>query len=251
MTDASNRLRVLSDLGRALATFTDLDDLVHYATQRTRELFDAGGCALLLLDRQRAELFFPVASQRHPNAASTAELAEVRFPADRGVAGWVLAHNEAALVPDTAQDPRFYDAVDRRTTLQTRALLCAPLRTRTGNIGVIEVVNPRADRLNRDDLDFLDTLASEIGVAYEKAELYRALEGEVVDLRRFCRWAGLLLALFGALLGLGATLYHRIRVLPWSELFARRGMLLALICLAIGGLLIAVGRGWIVPRRSG
>lgn len=250
VTDASNRLRVLSDVGRALATFTDLDDLVHYATQRTRELFDAGGCALLLLDRERHELFFPVASQRNPDAASTAELAEVRFPADRGVAGWVLVHNEATLVPDTSQDPRFYDAVDRRTTMQTRSLLCAPLRTRAGNIGVIEVVNPRADLLNRDDLDFLDTLASEIGVAYEKAALYRELEGEVVDLRRFCWWAGLLLLLFGSLLGIGATLYHRIRVLPWSQLFARRGVLLALLCLAIGGLLIAVGRGWIVAARA-
>ena len=249
MTDAFSRLRVLSDVGRALATFTNLDELVHYATHRTRELFDAGGCALLLLDREQHELFFPVASQRNPDAASTADLAEIRFPADRGVAGWVLAHNESTLVSDTSQDPRFYDAVDRRTTIQTRSLLCAPLRTRAGNIGVIEVVNPHADFLNRDDLDFLDTLGSEIGVAYEKAELYRELEGEVIDLRRFSRWAGFLLSLFGALLGIGATLYHRIRVLPWSELFARRGVLLGLLCLVIGGLLIAVGRGWIVPAR--
>ena len=40
MTDASTQLRVLADVSRSLATFTDLDDLVRYATRRTRELFE-------------------------------------------------------------------------------------------------------------------------------------------------------------------------------------------------------------------
>src|SRR5262249_31341098 len=137
VTDALNELRVLSGLSRSLATFTDLDELVHYATRRTRELFNAEGCALLLLDPPHREFLFQVAGQR--DTASETELAEIRFPADRGVAGWVLAHDDAALVRDTAQDPRFYDAVDRRTEIHTKSLMCAPLRTRGGNIGVIEV----------------------------------------------------------------------------------------------------------------
>ena len=251
MTDASNQLRVLADVSRSLATFTQLDDLVRYATRRTRELFEAEGCALLLLDPTRREFCFPVASQRDSGAVSAAELAEVRFPADRGVAGWVLAHDEGALVADTSQDARFYDAVDRRTAMHTRSLLCAPLRNRAGNIGVIEVVNPGAGHLDHDDLEFLDILASEIGVAYEKAELYRQLEREVVDLRRFCRGAGLALALLGVLFGIGATFYHRARVLPWSELPSERGMLLGVLCVVIGAVLLAVGKGWIVSMRNG
>ena len=249
MTDASNQLRVLSDVGRSLATFIDLDDLVHYATRCTRELFGAEGCALLLLDRERAEFCFPVASQRESRAVSAAQLAEIRFPADRGVAGWVLAHDEAALVADTAQDERFYDAVDRKTAMHTRSLLCAPLRTRAGNIGVIEVVNPGEGRLGRNDLDFLDALASEIGVAYEKAELYRELELEVVDLRRFCRLAGVGLAIVGGLLAVGAAFFHRARVLPWSELPTQRGIVVGGVCIVIGALLVAAGKGWIVPKR--
>jgi GAF domain-containing protein len=250
VTDASNQLRVLSDIGRSLATFIDLDDLVHYATRCTRDLFAAEGCALLLLDREKAEFCFPVASQRDSRAISAAQLAEIRFPADRGVAGWVLANNEAAVVADTAQDPRFYNAVDRQTAMHTRALLCAPLRTRSGNIGVIEVVNPGEGRLGRNDLDFLDALASEIGVAYEKAALYRELEREVIDLRRFCRISGLGLSILGVLLAGTAAFFHRARVLPWSELPAHRGVLLGGLCVAIGLLLIAVGKGWIVSMRA-
>jgi GAF domain-containing protein len=248
-TNTSSQLHLLADVSRSLATFTDLDELVHFATQRTRELFEAEGCALLLLDQARREFCFPVASQRQAGASATA-LAEIRFPADRGIAGWVLAHGEGALVPDTASDPRFYDAVDRKTTMQTRALLCAPLRTRSGNIGVLEVVNPGPGHLEAGDLEFLDILASEIGVAYEKAALYRELEREVLDLRGFCRTAGAALAGVGVLFAAAATLYHRARVLPWNELPTRRGMLVGVLCVVIGVTLIGVGRGWLVGRRG-
>ena len=250
MTDASSQLRVLSDIGRSLATFIDLDDLVHYATRCTRDLFSAEGCALLLLDRERNEFCFPVASQRESRAISAAQLAEIRFPADRGVAGWVLAHNEAAVVADTSQDSRFYSEVDRKTEMHTRSLLCAPLRTRSGNIGVIEIVNPGEGRLGRNDLDFLDALASEIGVAYEKAALYRELEREVVDLRRFCRAAGLGLSVLGLVMALLTAFFHRARVLPWAELPSQRGVLLGFLCFAIGALLFAVGKGWVVSMRG-
>lgn len=249
MTSAASQLHLLADVSRSLATFTDLDELVHFATQRTRELFEAEGCALLLLDETRRELSFPVASQRQVGTSTTA-LAEIRFPADRGIAGWVLSHDESALVPDTANDPRFYDAVDRQTTMRTRALLASPLRTRGGNIGVLEVVNPGPGHLDASDLEFLDILASEIGVAYEKAALYRELEREVVDLRGFCRSAGVALAGVGVVLATAATLYHRVRVLPWADLPARPGIWVGALCLGLGVLLFGVGRGWLVSRRA-
>lgn len=248
-TNTTSQLHLLANVSRSLATFTDLDELVHFATQHTRELFEAEGCALLLLDEARREFCFPVASQRQAGA-SEATLAEIRFPADRGVAGWVLAHGEGALVQDTASDPRFYDAVDRKTAMRTRSLLCAPLRTRTGNIGVLEVVNPGPGHLEAGDLEFLDILASEIGVAYEKAALYRELEREVLDLRAFCRAGGAALAGLGVCFAAATALYHRARALPWSELPTRRGMLVGLLCVAIGVTLIGVGRGWLVARRA-
>src|SRR5262250_3448660 len=124
MATAGDRLHLLYELNRGLTSFTDLDSLLRYVTGRARELFRAEGCALLLLDRQRREFYFPVASESEE--AKEARLSQIRFPADRGIAGWVLAHDEAALVEDTASDARFYNAIDRRTAVQTRSLLCAP-----------------------------------------------------------------------------------------------------------------------------
>src|SRR5437867_13148830 len=100
----SARLQLLNDVNRRLATFTALDELLRYATRRGRELLDAEGCAVLLLDGARHEFHFPVASQSEARAASEARLADVRFPANQGIAGWVLAHDEAVLVADAGSD---------------------------------------------------------------------------------------------------------------------------------------------------
>src|SRR5690349_14020274 len=117
---SAERLHALYELNRRLATFTDLDDLLRHATQRARELLHADGCALLLFDPVRRELHFPVASQAESRRGSAARLAEIRFPADRGIAGWVLAHGEAVRVEDVQRDGRFYGGVDQMTDMVTR-----------------------------------------------------------------------------------------------------------------------------------
>lgn len=245
---ATERLQLLYEVNRRLSGFTDLNELVHYGTRRTRELFEAEGCAILLVDPHRKEFFFPVASQSAFSQASPAHLAEIRFPADRGVAGWVMRHNQATLVPDTAADPRFYGGVDRQTHIVTRSLLCAPLRTPSGNIGVIEVVNPAPSCLTNDDIEFLDALAVDIAVAHEKALLYERLRGEVVGLRQACGMAGYGLLALGLALAIGTAFSQLALALPAAELLTRPTLLAAVGSLLVGGSLLAVARGWIVRR---
>src|SRR5262249_53010277 len=173
------RVELLYAVTRRLATLHDVDELVRFATQRLREVFGADGCAILLLDEKRREFRFPVASQRAGAKTSEAALSEVRFPADQGIAGAVLAGGEAILVNDAQNDPRFYSGVDHQTGVTTRTLLAAPLRSPTGAVGVIEVVNPSSSPVHADDLEFLNALASDVAVAYEKARLYERLGDEI------------------------------------------------------------------------
>jgi GAF domain-containing protein len=242
MTRASDRLDLLYEISQKLATFQDLDDLLRFATRRARELFEAEGCALLLLDRERNEFFFPIASQSASSGSSAAKLAELRFPADRGVAGWVLTHDESALVEDTSKDTRFFNGVDRNTDMTTRALLCAPLRSRSGNIGVIEVVNPAPGFCTSEDLEFLEALAGDVAVAHENAALYQELRGELIGLRQVCFFAGLSLSILGLLVAAGTLLAHLAHALPMAELFGRPGIWLSGGSIAVGAAGRVAGR---------
>ena len=136
------RLRLLYDLACTFAARTDLDELLPLVAARCREVLDAEGVSILLLDPERGELYFPWVAEEDPEVAR--RLLELRFPADRGIAGAALKSEEPIRVDDVASDPRFYGGVDRATGTSTRSVLAAPLRAREGTFGVLQVVNRRS-----------------------------------------------------------------------------------------------------------
>src|SRR5439155_13052634 len=71
METAAGRLDVLSEVNRRLATFTDLDELLHFATRRALELFAAEGCAVSLLDRGHRNLYRSAGEGESGRAAVT------------------------------------------------------------------------------------------------------------------------------------------------------------------------------------
>jgi len=251
MSTTGDRLHVLYETTRRLTTLPSLDALTRYATEQARDLFGAGGCALLLHDPSRREFFFPVASQDPAHGSVGQQLEHLRFPADRGVAGWVFAHGQAVIVADVSTDPRFYQGVDQATGMHTRSIMAAPLRAASGSIGVIEVVNPDPGSMTAGDLEFLQALADDIAVAYEKATLYERLRNEVIGLRQMCRVGGLTLLAVGVLAILGTVVRHLALALPLAELLTAAGTIGGGGALVGGALLLALGRGWaLTPALS-
>jgi Nif-specific regulatory protein len=186
---AQAALALFLEVSRSFHALVEPDKLLPLITDRVRTLLDAEACSVILYDADRGELYIPVSSDTRGESAD--RLREVRFPATAGIAGWVLREGQSVLVPDVARDPRFYDAVDRHTGTASRSLLCAPLRTRSGTIGVTQVINKRAGVFTPDDLDLLDAMAGNIAVALENARLHEALkhetariQGENLELRR-------------------------------------------------------------------
>ena len=62
-------------------------------------------------------------------------MSEVRFPADKGVAGEVLRTGAPLIVNDTSRSPFFYGAVDEKAAYRTRSMLDVPVRTPERMIG--------------------------------------------------------------------------------------------------------------------
>ncbi len=179
---ATARLRLLYELSCGFAAQVQLDELSALVVAKCRAVLDAEGAAILLLDPQRNELYFPYVADE--DAAVAARLLSLRFPADRGIAGTVLQTGRPLRIDDVAADSRFYSGVDRRTGLTTRDLICAPLRSHQGTIGVVQVLNHRGGGFTDDDLAFLDTLAGSVAVAIENARLYAQLRQQVAALEQ-------------------------------------------------------------------
>ena len=240
MSSIAARLELLCEVNRRLATFASLDELLAYATSRARELFDAEGCSLLLVDEQTREFRFPVASQSAASHTTATRLSEVRFPITQGVAGWVLAQGQAVAIDDVQRDPRFYSGVDRNTGSTTKSLLAAPLRTSTGTIGVIEVINPAA--IGEGDLTFLEAIGSNVAVAHERAASAAALRNEAAGLRRVARMGGVGVVALGIGVTLAAALAHAARALPMSEVVTAPGVIGGAVIATVGLVLMTLVR---------
>ncbi|MFI5398444.1 MAG: sigma-54 interaction domain-containing protein [Candidatus Binatia bacterium] len=178
---STEQLKLLYDVSRSLHALIDLDALLPFVVGKTKDLLDAEGCSVILLDETGRELFFPFVSPE--NEAIAHRLRQLRMPADKGVAGAVVQTGESLLVPDVHRDPRFYAEVDQQTGGDTRSILCTPLRTQRGIIGVIECVNKRQGEFSQSDLTFLEALAGSIAVAVENASLYETLKLSEAKLR--------------------------------------------------------------------
>ncbi len=184
MNDLSEqrRYRLLYELGCAFAARIEIEQLVPLVIAKCREALEAEGASVLLLDPERNELFFPYVSDEDPAVAE--RLSRVRFPADLGIAATVLRASAAIRVDDAQQDPRLYHGVDQLSGLTTRNLLAAPLTSRQGTIGVIEVVNRRgAPAFSDDDLKFLEAIAGSVAIAIENARLYAQVRDSEASLR--------------------------------------------------------------------
>jgi Nif-specific regulatory protein len=187
-SDEADQLRLsleeralLYDLGRAINEIVDLDRLLPEVVTRTRSLFRIESSAVMLLDAAGEEFYVPYVADVAP--AVERRLAAVRFPADRGIAGWVLRSGEIAHVPDVARDDRWYGDVDGRTGMTTRSLLCAPLRGRDGILGVLSLRNKLQGGFTEDDVRLIGAVADHIGLAIDTARQLGAARGAAERLR--------------------------------------------------------------------
>jgi sigma-B regulation protein RsbU (phosphoserine phosphatase) len=95
--------------------------------------------------------------------------AKITVPRGRGIAGWVLEHSEALLVPDAYADERFFPDVDRLTGYRTRSILCVPLARKEKVIGVLQVLNPTGRQaFDEADLEAFTAYANLAATAIDK-----------------------------------------------------------------------------------
>jgi Nif-specific regulatory protein len=167
-------LQALYDIGQALGSIHELDQLLRLAIDHAVALLEVESASVILVDEERRELYFKIAD--NTRAGHERRLREVRFPADLGIAGWVVKEGQSLVVPDVAQDPRHYRGVDQHTGTTTRSLLCVPLRAKDRVIGVLEAINKRYGPFTASDVRLLEAFANQLALALENARLIQELQ---------------------------------------------------------------------------
>jgi PAS domain S-box-containing protein len=172
-------------ISMALPAYPELEDLLDYISGEIKRLLNTEGALVILLDEERKELFFQGAA--YDDLTKQERIKEIRFPADKGVAGHVIRTGESVIVPDTSKDPNFYPVVDEQLQFHTRDMLDVPLRSHDRIIGILCALNKKEGVFDQTDVELLSMLAGTVALSIENARVSKALKEayrEVTGLNR-------------------------------------------------------------------
>ncbi|HMQ03911.1 MAG TPA: GAF domain-containing protein [Pyrinomonadaceae bacterium] len=159
---------------------------------------DSDEASVLVRDGDEGDLRFLVAI-----GEVAEQLLNIRVPAGKGIAGFVMSSGQPMVVSDVGEESSFYSEVDKTTGYSTQMILATPLSHGGEVIGVLEYINRRGDppyeaftpaEMDRAAL-FAEAIASLVN-AYESAKLFRDMgekmltgssAGDLSDVREWLR----------------------------------------------------------------
>ncbi len=161
----SDPLVSLVKIGRSITAVTDIDVLLKVIAEETKIAIQADRCTVFMLDKDKNELWSKVALGLGSQ--------EIRFPADKGLAGYVVKTGEPLNIPDAYNDPRFNPDIDKETGYKTKTILCMPIKNNNQEIiGAFQVLNKNNGVFTKGDEDLLVAIGGSASIALENAQLF-------------------------------------------------------------------------------
>jgi putative methionine-R-sulfoxide reductase with GAF domain len=103
-----------------------------------------------------------------------AEAVGKAVPADWGIAGFVAGHGAPQHIEEASKNSGFEPSLDRVSGYKTRSALCVPLKTKSGVIGVIELLNKKDGAYDEGDVEIVSYLAEQTAISIERAGFFES-----------------------------------------------------------------------------
>lgn len=159
-------LIALLKIGQTVAAETDINVLLKVIAEETKEAIQADRCTVFLHDKKKNEIWSKV--------ALGLDSQEIRFPANKGLAGHVVKTGETINIKDAYSDDRFNKEIDMQTGYKTKTILCMPIKNMKQEIiGAFQVLNKLDGEFSEEDEDLLIAIGSSAGIALENAQLFK------------------------------------------------------------------------------
>jgi signal transduction histidine kinase/ActR/RegA family two-component response regulator len=168
------QLTTLFEMGKAISSTLNLDELIKKALELLKERFGYALCVILFLDEEKNELYV-----KQIIGKSFKEVKEMRFRVGvDGIVGWVAKAGEPLYIPDVSQDPRY---ISELTEAKSEAAF--PLKVRDRVIGVLDIESEKLRGFDEEDLKVLSSFASQVSISIENAELFSNLKQTLQELK--------------------------------------------------------------------
>ncbi len=161
-----SRFRILTEISQQITSILDINELLHKVARIIQDTFGYYHVGIGLIEND--DVVYRV------GAGILWDDPGFQFKPGRlkvglqGITGWVARTGEPALLPDVANDPRY---VWMQGSL-TRSELTVPITVKGRILGVLDVQSQHLDDFEHSDVELMQAIASQTGVAMENARLF-------------------------------------------------------------------------------
>ncbi|MBI1879754.1 MAG: response regulator, partial [Chloroflexi bacterium] len=160
-------LIALNEIGRALTSTLDLDQILRQTTQLMHRSLQSEAASLWLLNETNDELVLITSSGIGSNGSSG-----YRSGVHKGIADYVVQTGEPYISGDISQDEHHFEEVARISNYIPRSILSVPIQVKGRIIGVMQALHQKVNWFDQDDLNLTYSIVSSVGIAVENARLF-------------------------------------------------------------------------------
>jgi HD-GYP domain-containing protein (c-di-GMP phosphodiesterase class II) len=182
VTRKVKNLRTLLKVTQSISSVLDLDQLFGIVVEEAAAIFGAEKASLMIIEpgsdvmRIRSAIGLP-----------DEVLKAARVKVGQGISGAVASKGESIFIRDIENDPRFGNKSSNGKKAQrydTNSLICVPVKGRDSAVlGVLNVNNKSShEEFTNDDLDLLEVVANQAGIALENARLFTTAKDRIQEL---------------------------------------------------------------------
>lgn len=164
-------LIALTEIGRALTSNLDLDQVLKQTTLFIQRSLQCEAVSLWLLSDDRKELVLTTASGVNAEAATG-----FRMPINQGIAGHVATTGEYYISADVTQDDSHYRDAPNPANYTPRSILSVPVQAKGKIIGVMQALHQSNNWFSYEHLRLSYPVANFVGIAIENARLFQKVQ---------------------------------------------------------------------------
>jgi sigma-B regulation protein RsbU (phosphoserine phosphatase) len=167
-------LQVLNDISREITSILDPSELLERVGQLIRRIIDYQMLSIWLVNEQEQVL-----ENRLAIRFGVRFDPQEKLPLERGLVGAAITEKRVVNIPDVRKDPRYH-----MVNPETRSEMAVPLVYKGRAIGVLDIEHTRAHFFNEDHERAVTTLAGQIAISLENAQLYQRVAQQEQRLER-------------------------------------------------------------------
>ena len=161
-------LELLYRVSREIASTLDLRTILERVLSQSIKTIGAIRGSIIIIDDQEnpveSAIIFQDQVIHHTNE-------QLRSTLENGLAGWVVKNKDAVNIPDTSSDERWLRRPDDEES-GPKSVVAVPVMARNDLVGVITLVHPEPNHLQKEHIALVHAIADQAGIAVLNAQLF-------------------------------------------------------------------------------